>query len=186
MKSNKTAQSIKPESPQHLVVGEILRPHGVRGEVRMRVLTDYPEHLASLKSLYIGKSADDSNLTEVALQKVRFHKAYALLTLDGYRSRDEADRLRGKMVLISMKDAIPLAPGEYYLFQLVGMLVRDRERTIGVVKEVLQTGANDVYVVQSEVYGNVLLPAHQETIQSIDFENEVITMVLPDGLLAEE
>ena len=186
MKSNKTAQSIKPESPQHLVVGEILRPHGVRGEVRMRVLTDYPEHLASLKSLYIGKSADDSNLTEVVLQKVRFHKAYALLTLDGYRSRDEADRLRGKIVLISMKDAIPLAPGEYYLFQLVGMLVKDRERSIGVVKEVLQTGANDVYVVQSEVYGNVLLPAHQETIQSIDFENEVITMVLPDGLLAEE
>lgn len=150
----------------------------------MRVITDYPEQLTRLKSVYIGKSADDRNLTEVELQKVRFHKAYALLTLDGYRSRDEADQLRGKMVLISMRDAIPLQPGEYYLFQLVGMLVKDGERTIGVVKEVLQTGANDVYVVQSEIYGDVLLPAHQETIQSIDFDNQVITMVLPDGLLA--
>lgn len=152
----------------------------------MRLLTDFPEHLATLKSVYIGRSADDSNLTEVELQKVRYHKAYALLTLDGYRSRDEADRLRGKMVFIAMKDAIPLNPGEYYISQLVGMSVRDGGRTIGVVKEVLQTGANDVYVVQSEVHGDVLLPAHQETILSIDFENEVITMVLPDGLFADE
>lgn len=152
----------------------------------MRVMTDYPEHLATLKSVYIGKSADDSNLTQVALQKLRFHKAYALLTLDGYGSRDEADQLRGKLVLMSMNDAIPLAPGEYYLFQLVGMLVRDRERAIGVVKEVLQTGANDVYVVQSEGNGDVLLPAHRETIQSIDFETGVITMDLPDGLLPDK
>lgn len=165
-------------------MGEILRPHGTRGEARMRVITDYPEHLATLKSLYLGKSADDSELIEVELQKIRFHKAYALLTLAGCRSREEADRLRGKLVLIPMRDAIPLQPGEYYLFQLVGMRVRDGERTIGVVKEVLQTGANDVYVVHSEAQGDVLLPAHQETIQSIDFENEVITMVLPDGLLA--
>lgn len=150
----------------------------------MRVITDYPEHLATLKSLYLGKSADDSELIEVELQKIRFHKAYALLTLAGCRSREEADRLRGKLVLIPMRDAIPLQPGEYYLFQLVGMRVRDGERTIGVVKEVLQTGANDVYVVRSEAHGDVLLPAHQETIQSIDFEKEVITMVLPDGLLA--
>ena len=167
-------------------MGEILRPHGVRGELRMRLLTDFPEHLATLKSVYIGRSADDSNLTEVELQKVRYHKAYALLTIDGYRSRDQADRLRGKMVFIAMKDAIPLNPGEYYISQLVGMSVRDGERTIGVVKEVLQTGANDVYVVQSEVHGDVLLPAHQGTILSIDFENEVITMVLPDGLFADE
>lgn len=149
----------------------------------MRIVTDYPEHLASLESVYIGDSAEDSELAEIELLNVRFHKAYALLTLAGYRSRDEADRLRGKLVLIAMSDAIPLEPGEYYLFQLVGMLVKDRERTIGVVKEILQTGANDVYVVQSDEYGTVLLPAHQETIQSIDFENEVITMVLPDGLL---
>ncbi len=161
-----------------------MRPHGVRGEARMRVLTDYPEHLTTLKSLYLGKSDDDSELIEVELQKIRFHKAYALLTLAGCRSREEVDRLRGKLVLIPMRDAIPLQPGEYYLFQLVGMRVRDGERTIGVVKEVLQTGANDVYVVQSETQGDVLLPAHQGTIQSIDFENEVITMVLPDGLLA--
>ena len=152
----------------------------------MRLITDYPDHLASLKSVYIGKSATDRNLAEVELQKVRFHQAYALLTIDGYRSREDADRLRGKMVLVPVSDAIPLELGEYYLFQLIGMRVMELEQTIGVVKEVLQTGANDVYVVQSEQFGDVLIPAHQETIRSIDFENEIISMTLPDGLLAGE
>ncbi len=183
MKSNKTPHKSNSDSPKHIVVGEILRPHGVRGEVRMRLNTDYPEHLASLKSLFLANSADDAKLSEVELQNVRFHKAYALLTLAGCRSREEADKLRGKLALIAMEDAIPLQPGEYYLSQLIGMSVRDRGRPIGVVEEVLQTGANDVYVVRSDVYGQVLLPAHEETIQSIDFENKVISMVLPDGLL---
>ena len=167
-------------------MGEILRPHGVRGEVRMRLNTDNPEHLTTLNSVFIGDAADDPRPRPVELQKVRFHQAYALLTLAGCRSRDAADRLRGKTVFISIDDALPLAPGEYYLFQLLGMQVREGGRLIGLLREVLQTGANDVYVVRSEEAGDLLLPAHDETIQSIDFENDIIHMTLPEGLLPDE
>lgn len=186
LKSSKSSQSIEPIRPKYLVVGEILRPHGLRGEVRMRLITDYPDHLATLKSVFVGESADDRNLMELDLLGIRFHKSYALLSLDGYCNRDDAGQLRGKQVLVSVCDAVPLEPGEYYLYQLVGMQVLDRGRSLGLVKEVLQTGANDVYLVQSDQFGEVLVPAHEETIQSIDFKNEVINMTLPDGLLTDE
>ena len=172
--------------PKRLVVGEILRPHGVRGEVRMRVLTDFPDRLSSLDRIYIGKSSDDRQLAEVGLIRVRFNKQYALLTLDGIRTRNEADRLRSKLVMIDTADAAPLEQDQYYLFQLIGLTVVADGRELGVITDVLQTGANDVYVLATKNQGEVLVPAHQETIDSIDFESGVVTMTLPEGLLTED
>ncbi len=170
--------------PEYLVIGEILRPHGVNGELRMRVITDYPERLPELETVFVGKSADDKRLREIAVKNVRFNKSFALLTLDGYRSRSDADQLRSKIVMVPIDNATPLDEGEYYLFQLIGLTVVADGYEIGVVKEVMQTGANDVYVVTSEAHGEILVPAHQDTIVSIDFDTEMIAMTLPDGLLS--
>lgn len=180
---NKTPVSSPRDQPRFLVVGEILKPHGVRGELRMRVLTDNPDHLPQLDSIHLGDSADDADLREFALNRVRFNKAYALLSLEGCRNRNDADLLRGKTVLIGRDQAAPLEDGEYYLYQLIGLKVIADQTDIGRVKEVLQTGANDVYIVDSEAYGDLLIPAHDETILSIDFDAETINMALPDGLL---
>ena len=169
--------------PRYFVLGEILRPHGIRGEARMRLLTDYPEQLQHLKTVYLGASADDAKPTAIELAGVRFHQNYALLRFDGFRDRAAAERLRKKFVLLPVDEADPLEEGEYYLFQLIGMTVWDGERRLGVVKEVLETGANDVYIVQCDDASETLLPAHDETIESIDFEAGKITMRLPDGLL---
>ena len=169
--------------PKYLVLGEILRPHGIRGEVRMRMLTDYPERLPELEAVYIGKSADDEHIARLGLKRVRFNKDYALLTLEGYASRNESDRLRNKVVMVDIDDAVPLEDGEYYLFQLIGLKVVADSQELGQIKEVLQTGANDVYVVDSRAYGEILLPAHTETIAGIDFDAEIVTMSLPEGLL---
>ena len=169
--------------PKYLVIGEILRPHGVQGELRTRVVSDYPERLRNLKHVYIGKSSDDAQPRRRLLKKVRFNKAYALLTLDGVRDRDDAERLRNKVVMLDIADAAPLEEGEYYLFQLIGLKVRSDEQVIGVIRDVLQTGANDVYVVASEKYGEILIPAHRETLVDIDFDAELVTMNLPEGLL---
>lgn len=176
-------ESITRVQPKYLVVGEILRPHGVRGELRARVLSDYPDTLHDLKRVYIGKAADDRQPRQHLLKNVRFNKSYALLTLDGIRNRNDAEPLRNNVVMIDIADAAPLELGEYYLFQLIGLKVRSDEQDIGVIRDVLQTGANDVYVVASESYGEVLLPAHQETIVNIDFDAELVTMNLPEGLL---
>ena len=182
-KSSKMATGIERKDPKYLVLGEILRPHGIKGEVRMRIVTDYPERLPELDSVYIGKSADDKHIARHSLKQVRFNKSYALLTLEGYSSRSDSDRLRNKVVMVDIDDTAPLEDGEYYLFQLIGLQVVADRQDIGQVKEVLQTGANDVYVVESEKYGEVLIPAHAETITKIDFAAETITMSLPEGLL---
>ena len=172
-----------PPRPKYLLVGEILRPHGLRGELRMRVLTDYPDHLPQLDSVYLGDSPDDTALEKHGLEAVRFNKDLALLSLAGCRNRNDAELLRDKVVMISIDQAAPLEEGEYYLFQLIGLRVVADQIEIGQIKEVLQTGANDVYVVHSDEFGEVLIPAHDETILNIDFDAGVITMALPEGLL---
>lgn len=173
------------EKPQFLVVGEVLRPHGVRGEVRARVLTENREQLLDLEYVYLANSPNDERRIRVDVNSVRFNKAYALLKLAGYGSRDDADRLRSKLIMIDHEQTAPLEGQQYYLFQLIGLRVLSNDKEIGQVKEVLQTGANDVYIVESPAHGELLLPAHEETIVSIDFESQVITMSLPDGLIPD-
>lgn len=152
----------------------------------MRIVTDYPEQLHDLKTVYIGTSADDKDMQQAELSKVRFHQDYALLTFKGINNRDDVDKFRQKSVMIHIDNAIPLEDGEYYLFQLIGLTVVADDKKIGVVTEVIETGANDVYVVDSDQFGEVLIPAHEETIVKIDFDTEIITMSLPEGLLPEK
>ncbi len=173
------------DKPAHLVIGEVLRPHGVRGEARMRVLTDNREHLPSLKYVYLADSPTDTRKNRLDLEGVRFNKAYALLSFVGVDSRDEAEALRGKSVLIDMDQAAPLEDGQYYLFQLVGMRVVTEGVELGAIKEVLQTGANDVYIVDSDIHGELLIPAHDETIADIDFDAQIVSMTLPEGLIPD-
>lgn len=172
-----------PRRPNYLVVGEILRPHGVRGELRMRVLTEQPARLPQLDHVYLADAPDDAAPEKRALNGVRFNKSLALLSFAGCRNRNDAELLRGKVVMISIDQAAPLEDGQYYLFELIGLRVIANQIEIGRISEVLQTGANDVYIVESEEYGEVLVPAHDETIQSIDFERGVVAMALPEGLL---
>ena len=170
-------------APKYLVLGEILRPHGIRGEVRMRVHCDDPQQLQRLDAVYVGKSAHDQRPRQLNLNNLRFNRQYALLKFAGYDSRGQADALRGLLVMIDIDSAPPLAEGEYFLFQLIGLTVVADDQEIGLVREVMQTGANDVYVVASERHGDVLIPAHDDTILRIDFEAGRIDMSLPEGLL---
>lgn len=182
-KSNNRSVTRQDKQPEFLVIGEVLRPHGVRGEVRMRVLTDNREQLPQLTYVYLAESAADKQKRKIALQGLRFNKAYALLSLAGCHGRNDAEQLRGKLVMIDKDQAAPLEEGQYYLFQLFGMRVIADGAELGCIKEVLQTGANDVYIVASDRYGELLIPAHEETISSIDFDEKVVTMNLPEGLI---
>lgn len=175
-----------PTSPQpkHLLIGVILRPHGVAGEVRMKVLTHYPERLSKLKTVYLAPNPDSGSITAYSLEGVRMHQEYALLKLDGIHDRNQADMLRQLVVMVSVDDAIPLDEGEHYLYQLIGLTVQtDGGETLGTLTEVLETGANDVYIVQSPQYGEVLIPATHETILSTNMDKGLMIVSLPDGLL---
>ncbi|MBL8116282.1 MAG: 16S rRNA processing protein RimM [Anaerolineae bacterium] len=173
-----------PLQPRFLIIGEILRPHGIAGELRMKVLTNYPERLRQLKTVYLAENVDSENPQPYDIQSVRMHQEYALMRFKGINDRDAADHLRQLVVMVAIDDAIPLEEGELYLYQLIGLEVRlENGDLLGQITEVLETGANDVYIVKSDQYGEVLIPAIPQTIRSIDRQTRIMTVHLPEGLL---
>lgn len=171
-------------NPRYLLLGEILRPHGVRGEIKMRLLTDYPERLKTLERVFLARSANAPDPRAYQIESVRPHQAYALIRLVEVPDRDAADRLRGMLVMVDIENAVPLEEGEFYLYQLLGLQVQTVEgELLGKMAEVLETGANDVYVVRGERYGEILIPATSHTIISTDIAGGLITVSLPEGLL---
>jgi len=162
------------------VIGRVLRPHGVRGELRLALLTDYPERLPLHPVFYLG---DDEKPYRV--ERVRLQQGAALVKLAGCDDRDAAEALRGQWVQIPIEDAVPLEEGEYYTFQLIGIeVVTDHGESLGRVVEVLETGANDVYVVHGP-RGEVLLPAIEDVVRELDVPaRRMVVSPLP-GLLDE-
>lgn len=172
----------QPE-PRYLAIGRILRPHGVRGELRAEILTDYPDRMQTLaqhaRTLYVGKEHQPLTLTGV-----RFHQDAMLLTFKECTTRDEADVLRGALVEIPLEDAVPLEQGEYYHFQLIGMQVETEEgEALGeIVDAFTAPGANDVFVVHGS-RGEILIPAIEDVVIHLDVAaGRVVIRPLP-GLL---
>ncbi|MBW7958264.1 MAG: ribosome maturation factor RimM [Anaerolineae bacterium] len=168
--------------PHFLAVGRISKPHGVRGEVRVELMTDTPERFKWLDTIYIG----EVNPRQVAIDSVRVHQGGVLLRLAGYPTRTEAEQLRGELLLVPKAEAVPLEEGEYFLYQLDGLAVYTVSGTyIGRLVEVLETGANNVFVVDGPL-GQHLLPDIPDVIKEIDIEGgRIVIMPLPgliDGL----
>jgi len=173
-----------PAQPQYLLIGQILRPHGVKGELRVRVMTDYPERIGQLKAIYLSPQPEPTAPTPYHLRSARLHQGYALLTLREVPDRDAAERMRNLYVLVALADAVPLEADEVYLYQLIGMaVVTESGEALGTLVEVLETGANDVYVVRG-ARGEILIPVIDGVILQTDTEARRITARLPDGLIA--
>jgi len=152
----------------------------VRGEVRVLPHTDNPKRFSWLDEVYV----DERDPKPIAIEGVRFHKELVLLKLVGYDFRDQTDTLKGEMLLVPMENAIPLEDGEYYLFQLLGLDVyTDEDQHLGVLKDVIETGANNVFVVNGEGKKDILLPDTKEVVTEIDFDNGRLTVHLLPGLL---
>lgn len=170
--------------PKYLLIGEILRPHGVRGELRMRILTDYPERVKNLPAIYLGKSANDTKPKKHHVKSARIHQDYLLLTLKEVPDRDKAELMRGLFVMVDIREAVPLEDDEVYLFQLIGMRVETEDgQFFGTITEVLETGANDVYIIDSAAHGEVLLPVLEDTVIKTDTDTKTVTIRLPEGLI---
>jgi 16S rRNA processing protein RimM len=166
--------------PRFLVVGQISKPHGVRGDVRVAPYTELPERFTWLDEIYIGEKEP----YPVAVEDVRFHKNWVLLKLAGYNDRDAAASLRGQLLQVREDQAIPLQENEYFLYQLEGMAVISEDGTLlGELVRVIETGANNVFVVRGGS-GELLIPDTTEVVRDIDFEKGRITVHLLPGLLS--
>lgn len=171
-------------APHFLLIGEVLRPHGVRGELRLRLLTDYPERINKLKTVYLGTDPTSSEATPYVVQHLRMNQEYGLLKLKEIDDRNQADLLRQLYVMVPLENAVPLEEGEFYLYQLIGINVQTADGTpLGVISDVLETGANDVYVVTSPQHGEVLIPVTEETIVKTDIAAGLVIVNLLEGLI---
>ncbi|MEP7285829.1 MAG: ribosome maturation factor RimM [Chloroflexota bacterium] len=180
--------STKP-GPQFLILAQIMRPHGIRGDLSIKVVTKFPERMNELEVIYVGADSEKPHkLTEHAIDWVhRAKKDQWLLHLEGVDDRDAADLLRSQYIFVSLADAVPLEDDEVYLFQIMGLQVQNsNDETIGRIVDIIETGANDVYVIQSEAYGEVLIPAISGVILDIDVDHGVMKVQLPAGLLPDQ
>jgi 16S rRNA processing protein RimM len=176
------AGSPLPGEPVFLVVGKLHRAHGVRGEVILEVITDFPERLHSGVTVYVG----DEHRSE-RIRSSRTHSEGMLVAFDAYSDPESASGLRNQLVYVRADDRPPLPEGEYYHHQLIGLkVITDEGRMLGRLKQILDnTGANDVYVLQPEQGREILLPAIADVIRKIDLSRGEIQVHLLPGLLEE-
>lgn len=160
-----------PVEAVRLTVGVIVGTHGVRGEMRMSLLTDTPDNLLEISQVYLGDSD-----TPVKLENVRFHGEGALITIAGITSPEAASELRGTPVRIAGTDARPLEEGEYFIYQLIGLRASTPEgEELGVVVDLIETGAHDVLVIAPEgraasrsPANEILIPHHETYVHDVN------------------
>ncbi|GMA99312.1 ribosome maturation factor RimM [Pelosinus sp. IPA-1] len=146
-----------------IVIGKIGAPQGVRGEVRVTPLTDFPERFRELKTALL----DDG--TSLPIESVRYHQQFVLLKFRGMDNRNDIEHLRGKLIKVERKDLVQLPAGHYYIFDIVGLEVYTEEKEyLGKVTDVLETGSNDVYIVEQKDKQPLLIPALKSVVLQID------------------
>ena len=165
-----------------LKVGSITSTHGLRGEVKVYPTTD-PERFAYLEHCVIKTKQGE---VELAVQGIRSFKNLFILKFKDLDRIEDVEKYKGLDLWVRRDQAQELEEDEYYIADLIGMDVRLEDGTpFGILKDVLETGANDVYLVQRQDGSEVLLPAIQECIRQVDVEGNVMTIHLMKGLVDE-
>jgi 16S rRNA processing protein RimM len=174
-----TQQSPSPDDT--LLIGQIVAPFGVRGQVKLRAYTAHVEHLRRrVRVVYLGDERREYPLTGLIEHK----PGLLILSLGGVTNRGAAEELRGAEVAIRERDAAPLEEDEYFIHQLYGLTVVDEQGAeIGRVREVLETGANEVLVVTRPDQPEALIPMIRDVVQKLDIAGGRVVVRLIEGLL---
>lgn len=161
-------------------MGAIVGPHGIRGDVKLRPLTEFPDRIPKLKQLRL-RMPDGSEETRRVL-KVRSQHDMFLVLFEGMATRDDAEALRGAQAVVSLEDAAPLPEGRYYEHQILGLrVVTPDNEELGTVREIIPGVSNDVYVA-----GDYLIPATHDAILRLAPEEGVIVVRSKQYLEGEE
>ncbi len=159
------------------LIGKIVNTQGVHGEMRVIPTTDDITRFELLDSVLIDSK-------EYSIENVRYHKQFILLKLKGIDDMTTAERYKTKEVRIPEDMALPCGEDEYYIKDLYGMKVVDEdENELGEIKDIMFTGANDVYIIKPKTGKEILIPAIKECILKVDTENKVMHIHLMEGLV---
>ena len=164
-----------------LQVGVISSTHGVRGEVKVFPTTDDVKRFKRLKEVLLDTGRGHLKLE---VESVKFFKQFAILKFKGIDNINDIEKYKGKSLLVDRKNAVKLQKNEYFIADMVGMTVFTEDgQEFGILADVMETGANDVYVIDSPKYGEVLVPAIKQCILSVDIENQKMMIHLMEGLV---
>ena len=162
-------------------VGIISSTHGVRGEVKVFPTTDDKNRFKKLKEVLLDTGKEKITLQ---IEGVKFFKQFVILKFKGYDNINDTMQYKGKSLLVTRENAVKLKKNEYFIADLIGLKVTNEDGSFqGVLKDVLETGANDVYIVSNEAGKEVLIPAIKECILAVDIEQGEMQVHLLDGLL---
>lgn len=168
---------------EYFEIGKIVNTQGIRGDVRVLPTTDEPERFSKLKKVLLD---DSKSMTEYDIENVWFHKGFVIIKFKEILDMNAAEKLKGISIKIDRKDALPLKDGEYYISDLYDMDVyTDENKYLGIIKDIIFTAANDVYVVEnpeSEDKKNILIPVIKQCILDINIDEHKMIIHMMEGL----
>lgn len=173
---NSPTGSPSPGEPLYIAVGYLRRPHGIHGEIFMDVLTDFPERMRPNRQVFVGDQH-----APIRLASVRWHGQAMLVSFKDIETPEDVGRFRNTTVYVQADELPPLPKDEYYHHQLLELRVVDQDgKLIGVLEEILETGANDVYVVRGPEGAEILVPAIEGVVLEVNLEQGEMKVHLPE------
>ncbi|MBP6179560.1 MAG: 16S rRNA processing protein RimM [Anaerolineales bacterium] len=178
MPANQQSSGSPAGEPVYLVIGYLRRSHGVSGEIIMDLHTDFPERIRKGRKVLVGEKRQP-----LTFDTVRPHKDGLLVSFRGIDTPEDVGKLRNQWVYVKAAEVPPLPEGQHYQYEMIGLdVVEDNGNPLGKLVEILETGANDVYVVRNESGKEILLPAIPPVILNLDMDSRILTVHLLDGL----
>ena len=164
----------------YLEVGKIVNTHGLRGEVKVVPWTDYPDDFEDIEYVYAEKCGARERLD---IKNIKYQKNNLIVKFAQINSIDEAETYKN-LVLTADRDVLGKLPeGVYYIADLIGLeVVKETGEKVGEISDVINTGANDIYVVKREGKRDMLIPVIDEVVKKVDLENKKVTVELMEGL----
>lgn len=164
-----------------LQVGVITQTHGIKGEVKVFPTTDDVNRFKKLKNVILDTGKEN---IELEIEGVKFFKQYAILKFKGIDNINDIEKYKGKSLLVTRENAVKLKKNEYFISDMIGMkAVTEDEKEFGTLVDVMATGANDVYVIETLDKKEVLLPAIKQCILDIDIDKKIMKVHIMKGLL---
>ena len=166
---------------QMFQVGVISSTHGVRGEVKVYPTTDDMRRFKKLKEVILDTGREKKTLE---IEGVKFFKQLVILKFKGIDNINDIEKYKGKSLFVDREHAVRLRKDEYFIADMIGMqVVTDEGEAFGTLKDVIETGANEVYIIETKEYGEVLIPAIKQCILDVDVEQGVMRIHLMEGLV---
>ena len=166
---------------QLLQVGVITQTHGVHGEVKVFPTTDDPERFLDLEYVFLDTGKEKKKLT---IQSVKFFKQFVILKFKGINNINDIERYKRCSLLVDRENAVELEEDEYFIADMIGMNIFTEDGEVfGTLKDVIETGANDVYIINSKKHGEVLIPAIKECILDVNVKEGRMLVRLMEGLI---